>query len=356
MQLNYGSGNAMAILDLASCQVEMYNKGGLEGNPFHARFGGRQYYASLSGLSGSGWIPDRPDIRPVGVLRADVSRPAVPSRAEALPGTRVVVCTAHLQRDEQLPLLVIRDREVAVVYPDQLREALLGTLELEHSQEVNLTSWVKASDKERMVERRLDIKVAWGDWKPSRWGKLSLRRVLELLFWNELFQKEASAVYRRSYEPFWEDLGLHRSETDGRLYRSVGGILRHKVEGDIASLEAETGQKFWSVGEDRNILVRVDNSDTGEFRLRHSAETDWKSSRSGVRPLRLGLADALEIFSSASVPPSLVVELEGLQAPSPIVARSTSDESGMEIMPDWERELLGVVEASEELAPPAVES
>ena len=349
MQLSFGSGNAAAILDLASCQVEMYNKGGLEANSFHARFGGRQYYASQSGLSGAGWIPDRPDVRPVGVLRVDVARPVVPSRAEALPGIRLVVCTAHLKRDEQLPLLVVRDREVAVVYPDQLREALLGTLGLEHTQEVTLTSWVKPWDTaNEMVERRLDIAVAWGDWKPSRWGKLSLRRVLELLFWNELFQKEASAVYRRSYEPFFEDLGLHRSETDGRLYRSVGGILRHKVNADIASLEAETGQKFWSVGEDRNILVRVDNSETGEFRLRHSAETDWKSSRSGVRPLRLGLADALEIFSSASAPPSLVVELEGLRAPSPIVARSTSDESGTEIMPDWERELLGL-EASEEV-------
>ena len=54
MQLSFGSGNAAAILDLASCQVEMYNKGGLEANSFHARFGGRQYYASQSGLSGAG--------------------------------------------------------------------------------------------------------------------------------------------------------------------------------------------------------------------------------------------------------------------------------------------------------------
>ena len=344
MQLNFGSGNATAIVDLASCQVEMYNEAGLEANSFHARFGGRQYYASLSGLSGAGWIPDRPDIRPVGVLRADVSRPAVPSRAEALPGVRLVVLTKHLQRDPWLPLLIVRDREVAVVYPDQLREALLGTLGLERTQKMTLTSWVRSPDGESMFERKLDITVSWNDHRPRRWGKLSLRRVLELIFWNELFQKEASAVYRRSYEPFWEDLGLHRSEADGRLYRSVGGILRHPVEGTIAALEAETGQKLLSFGES-NLLVRVDNDpDTGQFRLRHSAETDWKSksSRTGVRPIRIGFADALEIFASASVPPSLAVELEGLQAPTPIVARSTSDESGMEAMPDWERELLGL--------------
>ena len=342
MQLSFGSGNAAAILDLASCQVEMYNEPGLEGNTFHARFGGRQYYASLSGMSGAGWIPDRPDIRPVGVLRADVSRPAVPSRAEALSGVRLVVLTKHLQRDQRLPLLVIRDREVAVVYPQQLREALLGTLELEQTQKVTLTSWVKLSN-ERMYERKLDIQVAWSGHKPRRWGKLSLRRVLELLFWNELFQKEASAVYRRSYEPFWEDLGLHRSEADGRLYRSVGGILRHPVEETVEAVEAETGQKLLSLGEDSDILVRVDNDpETGEFRLRHSAETDWKSSRSGVRPLRLDMAQALEIFASASLPPRVAVELAELQAPTPIVARSTSDESSREIMPDWERELLGL--------------
>ena len=46
-------------------------------------------------------------------------------------------------------------------------------------------------------------------------------------------------MYRRSYEPFWEDLGLHRSEADGRLYRSVRGILRHTVEESFEAGEAD---------------------------------------------------------------------------------------------------------------------
>ena len=92
MQLAFGSGQPSAILDLSTMMVEMYNQAGRDENPFHERFGGRQYYASLSGLSGSGWIPDRPDIRPVGVLRADVSRPAVPSRAAPRQTIELLCC------------------------------------------------------------------------------------------------------------------------------------------------------------------------------------------------------------------------------------------------------------------------
>lgn len=296
MQLSFGSGNAAAILDLASCQVEMYNKGGLEANSFHARFGGRQYYVSQSGMSGAGWIPDRPDIRPVSVLRTDIVRPEVPVCVETLPGLRVVAFSDHLERN-QLPLLVVQERGgkkvVSVVYPHDLREFLTGTHELPRERELTLSSWYPSGGE--MFERRLDVAVRYEHGIGGRWGKLSLRRLLELLFWRELFSKEAAINYVSKGEPFFETLGLHRA-VDGRLYRNVKGILRYPVRDTSESLTGETGQRFYRVGNVEGDLAYVDEYG-GKFRLRHSAEGYLDGT---AKAIKLTFEQALGLFASSS--------------------------------------------------------
>ncbi len=295
MKLEFGAGNADAVLDLAKCKVEMYNEAGLESNPFHVRFGGRQYYTSHSGLSGAGWIADRPDLRPVAVLRTDVSRPKVPSVTETLPGFRVVVMTKHLQR-ERFPLLVVRDREVLVLFDElELEDVFLGKHEFESVQEFELTSWTETHSGQ-MSERNLTIAVRYDGKLTRHWGKLSLRRVLELLFWNDLFQKGAATVYADKEEPFYGDLGLHRA-ADGRLYRSTGGILRYPVEETIEALEAETGLKFYDVGGCFAHIVEED----GVFRVRHQAERGNAHYGFENLPIDLTLSEAIDTFSNGEL-------------------------------------------------------
>ena len=146
-----------------------------------------------------------------------------------------------------------------------------------------------------MFERKLDVIMRYEHGIGGRWGKLSLRRILELLFWKELFSKGAATNYVSKGEPFFETLGLHRA-VNGLLYRNVKGILRYPVRDTSDSLARETGQRFYCVGNVEGDLAYVDEY-AGSFRLRHSAEGYLEGA---AKPVNLVLDQALELFASPS--------------------------------------------------------
>lgn len=76
LNLEFGGGHYDAVLDFARGKVELYTGEDVgAGEHFHSRHGGRQYYTSRSGLSGAGYAPARPTLKPVGSYRIDVSIP-----------------------------------------------------------------------------------------------------------------------------------------------------------------------------------------------------------------------------------------------------------------------------------------
>src|SRR5690606_23812548 len=76
---------------------------------FHARFGGRTYYRSRSGLSHGGWVPADAGVARVATYRVDGGHPRLPELADvpAVYGRRLIVPVSYTDRqvDHTWPVL-----------------------------------------------------------------------------------------------------------------------------------------------------------------------------------------------------------------------------------------------------------
>jgi len=350
VKICYGGGQAAAVLDMTTMRVVMYNTSAEESaevQGLHDRFGGRQYYRSWTGLSGAGSFRPDPRLRPVSVLRTDVVRPAVPSATETFPGLRLVVLTKHLQRVDDAPLIAVRDSEVFFLDEWELQSFLAGeTLESRLGEwEVELTSW-RSWGSNALTERSFSVKVHGY----SRWislGKLSLRRVLELLFWEQLYDRSAYG----GVTPWESGLGLVHG-VDGKPYHAAGGILRRPAE---LTREYLTRECPWAlfVGDPADATdlayVREEQLEGKKGFWLYTPTTTRRHRGAGyyvADPLRLTSAEAVGVLSSGVLTPELRARLQEHLAPVevPVVKEEAPLQESTPADPplaDWERELLG---------------
>ena len=361
MDITYGGGDSAAVLDLTTGKVVMYNQPAAESaevTDLHERFGGQQFYRSNTGLSGAGFVPSSISLRQCGVLRTDVARPRIPWEGETLPGLRLVVPTRHLKREQEAPLIVVRGQNVFLVSEWGLGEFLKGEHEMRKRLEITLTTWAHPyRDASYMQERRLVV-VVHANYH-YKFGKLSLRRVLELLFWSDLYDPQATNVYESSTSPWRSGLGLLVG-ADGQTYHAAGGILRQRAELTPEALQSAcpwvrfVGQEADDDDTDTEDLVYVIDRG-GQFVLMHPAMGYGHGS--GVAGMELSTEEAVTVLGSGVLTPELNANLqEYLQA-----ARETEDERAIRLeqrasaapaevsaepqtdeepLAGWERELL----------------
>lgn len=72
IDVNYGGGQDDVFLSLSDKKLYSYEKDAVE---MHAKYGGKQYYQSLSGLSGSGFFTNAYDLVKFGYYRTDTKSP-----------------------------------------------------------------------------------------------------------------------------------------------------------------------------------------------------------------------------------------------------------------------------------------
>ncbi len=329
MDLRFGSGDAEALLDMTTQRVVMVNDPETLGK-FAEQQGGRLYYQSRSGLSGAGWVPNRLTLRPCGVLRTDVARPSIPTAEETLPSLRIIVPTQHLRRDESAPLIVVQRHQqerprVFLLAEHQLPSLLRGELPEGGGREVELTSWV-SSGSGRLYERKLvvDVVARW-PW-PKR--AIGFRRMLELVFWDELYDGAAEDRSEEHQNGWRKPLGLALG-ADGRLYRAAGGILREPVRVTKPALQAAAPWVFFF----EDLLCYLAEAESGF----------WVHSPV-FGSVAVSTPEALQIVSSGVMPDQVAERLNdgcslqpGWKMPGWI---PRIEEDGDLSLSAWERELL----------------
>ena len=72
IDLSWGGGHISVLLDVRAGSLTAYHGG----EQFHHQYGGKNYYKSLSGLSGAGWIPARPWLKALPTYRVDLPSPS----------------------------------------------------------------------------------------------------------------------------------------------------------------------------------------------------------------------------------------------------------------------------------------
>lgn len=240
IDITFGHDHWGSVLDLPSGEVHRFNRptgrfdtsqperGSRRWTLFTA-LGGEQYYGSRSGVSGAGWVPAAAGRFALPTLQHWVARPRVPEVRYLFDRLRAVDLGQEV-------IAFVEDERVTFVpdwsVGDFLRRWAAGERWTEPARQVTLTSWTtpwKQGWSEHctsLEEVRLELTVSGR--LPRDYG-LSERRVLELLYWKEIFDPAAHGS-QESDEDYWvSGLGLARG-ADGRLYHQGGGILRRPVE------------------------------------------------------------------------------------------------------------------------------
>lgn len=291
-ELSFGGGEVAAFIDLADMTVRVYAPSTAEA--VHQKFGGRQYYTSRSTLSGAGWIPASPTLRRVATLRVDNSRPRFPRGGEIMPGIRLIVpTTGRNWASSWHGFLVVRDEgpdgkpEVFETSDWELQELLPRLLRgeaVEGGRPFTLRWMTEGNGWSRdfLSEAQLTVQ-AHGLHEPL--GKLSRRRMLELLFYERL---EWGLVVDPSA---WQaQLGL-ATGTDGLVYHAAGGLLRRKAQVDRDTLQEECPWAFF-LADSLDFIVQRG----GEFLLvRHDAG-EGEASRA------IDAVDALVAYQTGQLP------------------------------------------------------
>lgn len=251
--LSFDHNHWTGVFDLSTGQYYRYNKPADESRegrgtvfPFEL-FGGRQTYLSFSGKTGEGCVPARPGLVKVPSLRTSVSKPPVPRGGEIFPGGGTRVIDLGLAPGEPLDgdgtLLFAEPIDngraiVRLVRDYQVNTEMLKSLLEEKStpqdkpKKVKLTSWV--SDHRGLNEKTTLTVSVFGRLSPEY--KMTLKRVLELVYWDELYDPEAMLL--ESQNQWLSGLGVVVG-SDGFLYHQAGGILRRPVK--IDALETREG-------------------------------------------------------------------------------------------------------------------
>ncbi len=358
------------ILDLTTGQVHRFTsptgRFTRGDNPSQSLFdvlGGSQYYGSLSGASGAGWVPARPGRFVLPGLRHSVAKPSVPKGGELLGGLRAVDLGLAKAWGEYHGLVVFVDGDSVAIVPDWgvsdfLRRWAAGEEPLEPTRKVRLTSWTtrwRAGWDDRgdaLEEVTIDVTVSGR--LPRDYG-LSERRVLELLFWERLYDP-AAHTQQESHDSYWvEGLGLARA-VDGHLYHQGGGILRRPVaEGALDTREGVEKIAPWTKvvsddlayvsdryadGRPRGTVVTPRQWPPREgFSLPSVTPQQYAAVLMGVVPPEVA---AMAISEVGDLPAGRSCR-GGRRRTEEVVASAVSAEP--EPMPNWERELLEVSES-----------
>jgi len=213
--LSFGGGEFDVLVDLANRDISVYNGG----EEFHARFGGRQYYTSRSGLSGSGWIPSRLDRIVVRGYRTETEIPWA-ALAPIGGGFELGIPT---YRDhggeipEDYPALVrYPDRRLVVCHPD-LIFAVLSGYDTYTPREYEFNYWPAAGQDPRTF--RLTYS-SYGEPSWFSYHRNNVHAVLRALNYEEcFFQPDETPLSL----PFWTRLGLHW-QADGYAYKVALGV------------------------------------------------------------------------------------------------------------------------------------
>lgn len=356
MELDYGSGYPAALLDLTNGKIIIYSDNDKAKDEVHSRFGGKQFYRARSGLSGAAFVPNNIALRKCAVLRTDDVRPAVPSREEALPGTRIVVPTKHIDRAKNTPVIVVRDpvedsargecdyvHEVYFVPEWELPKFLRGEWTPSKSRELVLTGW---RGDFTLYEYRVKV-ILYADYH-YEFGKLGLRRVLELLFWDELY--DAQSINRDATTEWHRGLGLVVG-SDNRAYHSAGGVLRRRADMSMEALQAACPWVKFVPGEEEPVYLSGD----GSFRLVHPRDVGDVFRSAGMT---ITNEEAMRLLMGGVLPDYLRLRLTAHLKGSPRYRRSGGPTSSEGVpnadtatagdgLADWERELMESQPATE---------
>lgn len=234
IELYFGNGSTATILNLRSGELVRYTGG----EDFHARYGGRRYNVSLSGLSGSGWIPAFPWLKLIGSYRTDVSTGSMFFRgvwqnSVNLPNISVFAPFNYTRRDfraDEYPTVVIKSGKTYLLNDRDVIELLAGRMPQGESREFEF----EVIRSPGATPEYHEFSVFVGE------GVRNCRRVVEALHFDQLEWTETDnprCGYTNNQQTFWNRLGLRA--VDGRLYKVAGGICRavYNAE-DLDSAEA----------------------------------------------------------------------------------------------------------------------
>lgn len=186
-----------------------------------------------NGKGGAGRIPDEAGFVQLSVLNADFKWPEAPKGTCLTDGRRAFVTSRRAKLDHNSYVILVRDdanvSEVfavpnratavhrAITEPDSLRTGKRTARMLR-----SYAPWDEDNPNTMTCKEKQVVTYA----PFGKMGELAPSRVLDLLFWGDLFHR--GAYMPRRLSPWLQGLGL-ATGVDGQLYRNVGGILRSKV-------------------------------------------------------------------------------------------------------------------------------
>ena len=215
--LSFGGGEFDVLLDFPSRDVVVYNGG----DDFHARYGGKQYYVSCSGLSGAGWIPTRLDRIVARGYRTETETPWA-ALSPIGSGIEVGIPTYRDGGAGQVaggfPVLIKRPHEpmVACCCPDYFFSAIAAEPGSGEEQEYTFEFFRAPGEEPSTFSVHYEY---WGYPQWLRQHRGNVHAVLRALNRECLFQSDGSPPSL----PFWTRLGLHW-QADGCAYKVAKGV------------------------------------------------------------------------------------------------------------------------------------
>lgn len=317
MEISWSAGTPSVVVDVRPGALHsVWGYGSpAEAADFHAAHGGSLYYQSQSGLSGAGRVPDRPYLVQAAMLRTDVAKPSLPKGGEipGMHGIRIIALTEGLRTLDQVLVVDTRhgDKRVYVTWRESattlIRDILqdVATVATDEST-MDLTSWgMHWSTNNRLVKTTIPVAVyvprGMPRGTPRKWGKTSLRRALELVFWSNLYSKElATAVATSGSGEWWLGLGLGMlKDRDGaaRIFRMAGGIAREEIK----PFDILTGSPWATFTGDGLRYITLQE---GEYRINRMDGWQWVTDAT----------DAWAAMDSKEYVRSIKTEYTGLEA------------------------------------------
>jgi hypothetical protein len=187
---------------------------------------------TVSSEGGTGQIPDGQGFLQCGVLNVDTLLPEAPLESRLASGRRIIVTSRKGKVDHNSYVFLVHDdaelSEVFVV-PNQaaaVRGAIIDSRELRTGPRVERTlrSYAPWNNDGQMNCKQKQV-VLYG--APRKIGTLSISRILDLVFWADLYH--SGAFRQRHLRPWHQALGLAIG-ADDELYFNTDGILRSKVD------------------------------------------------------------------------------------------------------------------------------
>ncbi|MEO8637848.1 MAG: hypothetical protein ABI430_03030 [Candidatus Taylorbacteria bacterium] len=230
IEMKWGGGDFNIVLDLRSRNVLEYSSETAAAS-IHATYGGKNYYRSLSGASGAGWIPALPWVRILPTYRVDMTSPDFGLQPDAdgkvkLPTVLGKAIWAPIDYrgagiPHDYPFLVEEGDRFVATDRYMLAGYLAGKVpEVETPVSI---SFIRSTTSD-METKKWTVLHANGD----RFTFQNLRRALEGRFIHDLafeWPTSSDGGYNTTLN-FWKRLGLHL--VSGAIYKISGRIARKR--------------------------------------------------------------------------------------------------------------------------------